>query len=329
MSKTHHILKAAVFAAFAFSAIALPLSQMQAQTVQVRGIEHVGLNVPDMDAAINFFSTTFGFTPVTEMKDIPVDDGFRKIFHMHSGSKVKSIVMLRAGSGANLELFQYDSPESTKEQPFYDDAGAAHVGFYTDDMNGTVAALRAKGITVLTDPIVMNQGPTAGEIWTYFLTPWGAKLELVTYPKGEAYEKQAGAVHLWTPPATNSASTPKLSVEQVQTIANGYLPLFNETDSAKRAAALSHYFAPEISFLDPEGVFVGTSALNTLIDTLQSRNPAWHFKQVGKVEVAGDTARIPWQYGPAGTPNKILGEDVLTLRDGKIVSLSVFLISVK
>lgn len=329
MSKIQKLAKTTAFVAFAFTAITLLPYRSQAQTVPVRGIEHVGINVPNMDEAIRFFHTTFGFKPVTEMNDVPVDDGFRKLFHMHDGAKVKSIVMLRAGNGANLELFQYDSPKSTKEQPSYDDAGAAHVGFYTDDIVSAVAELRAKGITVLTDPITMSHGPTAGESWTYFLTPWGAKMELVSYPKGEAYEQQAGSIRLWTPSSNGILSPTTLTNDQAQTLASEYLPLFNETDSGKRILGLSQYFSSEVSFFDPEGVFVGIGSLNTLIDTLQSRNPSWHFKQIGKASVAGNTVRVPWQYGPNDAPDKILGEDILTLRDTKIVSLSVFLLSVK
>jgi hypothetical protein len=34
----------------------------------------------------------------------------------------------------------------------------------------------------------MTDGPTAGESWVYFMSPWGMQLELVSYPNGKAYE---------------------------------------------------------------------------------------------------------------------------------------------
>lgn len=59
-----------ILAAFlVLSPLALDARCAGAQTVQLRGVEHVGLNVPDMDEAIAFFSTTFGFKVVTEMRD--------------------------------------------------------------------------------------------------------------------------------------------------------------------------------------------------------------------------------------------------------------------
>lgn len=315
------LLLAVVFA----SPFAFTLHPANAQAVQVRGIDHVGINVPDMDAAISFFSKTFGFVPVTDMRDIPIDDAFRTTFHMHSGTQVKRIVMMRAGKSANLELFQYEAPGASKEQPYYDDAAAAYICFYTDDMSRTVAALRAQGVKVLTDPIVMAQGPTAGETWTYFLTPWGAKLELTTYPDGKGYEKLGGAARLWTPetPITEPATTEA----EVQVLADHYLALLNEHDAAKRLRGVEVYFTADASFVDPDGVFTGVSAVNDKITSLQATYQGWGFKQYGKVEVSGALIRVPWQFGPSNDPTKVLGEDVITVRGGKVASLTVFLIS--
>ena len=43
----------------------------------------------------------------------------------------------------------------------------------------------------------MKDGPSAGETWMYFLAPWGMQLELVSYPKGKAYEKTS-KTRLWS-----------------------------------------------------------------------------------------------------------------------------------
>ena len=33
----------------------------------------------------------------------------------------------------------------------------------------------------------MNEGPSAGLRWVYFVSPWGMTMELVSYPRGMAY----------------------------------------------------------------------------------------------------------------------------------------------
>jgi hypothetical protein len=64
-------------------------------------------------------------------------------------------------------------------------------------MDKAVAYLKGKGLKFLGEPTVMTGGPSAGETWGYFLSPWGMNLELVSYPKGKAYEKQY-KTRLWS-----------------------------------------------------------------------------------------------------------------------------------
>ena len=47
-------------------------------------------------------------------------------------------------------------------------------------------------------PLPVDQGPAAGQSILYFMTPWGLQLELISYPKGMAYEKDGGTI-LWSP----------------------------------------------------------------------------------------------------------------------------------
>jgi len=60
-----------------------------------------------------------------------------------------------------------------------------------------VAYLRAHGVKVMGEP-TRSQGPSAGQRWVYFLTPWGMQCELVCYPEGKAYEKETER-RLWHP----------------------------------------------------------------------------------------------------------------------------------
>ena len=34
--------------------------------------------------------------------------------------------------------------------------------------------------------------PSEGQRWVYFLSPWGMQFELVSYPDGKAFDRQAG-----------------------------------------------------------------------------------------------------------------------------------------
>ena len=50
---------------------------------------------------------------------------------------------------------------------------------------------------MLGDPTA-SRNASAGQRWVYFLSPWGMQFELVTFPDGKAYEKDADVL-LWNP----------------------------------------------------------------------------------------------------------------------------------
>jgi hypothetical protein len=51
-----------------------------------------------------------------------------------------------------------------------------------------VAHLHALGLTVLGEPTA-STGPSEGQRWIYFLSPWGMQFELVAYPGGKAFDR--------------------------------------------------------------------------------------------------------------------------------------------
>lgn len=53
-------------------------------------------------------------------------------------------------------------------------------------------------MTVHGEPTTMDQGPSQGLRWVYFLAPWGMQLELVSYPDGMAATNKSPAA-LWSP----------------------------------------------------------------------------------------------------------------------------------
>ena len=60
------------------------------------------------------------------------------------------------------------------------------------------AALEAHGVTVQGDIQKIEEGPAAGSLWIYFLSPWGLQMALVSYPHGKGPEGSP-ARRLWHP----------------------------------------------------------------------------------------------------------------------------------
>jgi catechol 2,3-dioxygenase-like lactoylglutathione lyase family enzyme len=160
----------------------------------LRSVDHIGFTVPSIDEAVAFFEKHFGFRVAYAHGPFSSEDDWMSVhLNVKPRDVLEKIVMMEAGNML-LEIFEYTASEAQKKVgPMNSDVGGHHVAFYVDDMSQAVAYLRAQGLSVLGEPTVMETGPTAGETWVYFLSPWGMQLELVSYPKGKGYERDRRA----------------------------------------------------------------------------------------------------------------------------------------
>lgn len=160
-------------------------------SLRSRGLDHVGLSVPDLDEAVRFFVDVLGAQEFFRHGPYgPSGEQSVRQFQRHPDSVVTGIAMVRLGD-MNIELLQYSSPDQVTRWPGTSDHGGHHLAFYVDDLDVAVARLRVEpGVTVLGDPMPLP-GPESGPgaRFIFFRAPWGLFLELVTYPSGKAYEK--------------------------------------------------------------------------------------------------------------------------------------------
>ena len=166
----------------------------------LRGIEHIGVTVPDLEEAAQFFINVLGCEPIYDSGPFkfPDDDWMTRQLNVHPRAEVKKIRFLRCGHGSNLELFEYSSPDQRTEQPKNSDIGGHHLCFYTDDFDASLAWLRDNRVRILGDPLTKDDGPNSGITWVYFQAPWGMHFELVSFPNGKGYETTTDR-HLWSP----------------------------------------------------------------------------------------------------------------------------------
>ena len=164
----------------------------------LRGTDHIGFTVPDLDEAVDFFVNVLGCEPFYELGPFQSDtDWMSTHLNVHPRTVMKRLKFLRCKNGTNFEIFEYSSPDQRREQPRNSDVGGHHLAFYVDDIAAAVAYLKAKGVKILGEP-TLSKNASTGQTWVYFLSPWGMQLELVSYPQGKAYEKDTDR-HLWHP----------------------------------------------------------------------------------------------------------------------------------
>jgi catechol 2,3-dioxygenase-like lactoylglutathione lyase family enzyme len=167
----------------------------------LRGHDHTGVTVPNMDQAVDFFTNVLGckaamsFGPFSDDKGTFMTDALG----VDSKAVIKNITQVRCGFGSNIELFEYSAPDQKTIVQKNSDIGAFHIAFYVDDVAAAKAYLDKKGIPTRMGPIPIKDGPAAGQTILYFQAPWGGiQFEAISYPNGMAYEKTA-ETKLWTP----------------------------------------------------------------------------------------------------------------------------------
>lgn len=164
----------------------------------LRGTEHIGFTVPDLDEAERFFVDVVGCERVYSLGPFARDDNWMaEHLNVHPRSVMRELRFYRCGHGPNFEVFQWESADQQNAQPRNSDIGGHHLAFYVDDIDVAVAHLKANGIRVLGEPTASGNA-SLGQRWVYFLSPWGMQFELVSFPEGKAYEADS-AVTLWHP----------------------------------------------------------------------------------------------------------------------------------
>jgi catechol 2,3-dioxygenase-like lactoylglutathione lyase family enzyme len=165
----------------------------------LRGTEHVGFTVPDLEEATKFFRDVIGAEYMFELGPfVSEDDWMQTHLNVHPRTVMRKLRFFRCKHGPNFEIFEYEAPDQVPVQPKNSDVGGHHLAFYVDDFDAAVAYLKNKGVKLLGKPTVRTAGPNAGQTWIYFLSPWGMQFELVSFPNGKGYEKDT-TKRLWHP----------------------------------------------------------------------------------------------------------------------------------
>lgn len=150
-------------------------------------ITHIGLAVPDLDQAIDWYTKVFGFYILAGPYDF--DEKNEQLFSMTQdlqGPEVEKMrnVHLMSHGGVGIELFEFQKPDFTEEKP------ASHAGFFH-------ICLIVDDIVESIEKVVLNGGRQRSKIWNinkgkphylvYAEDPFGHIIELYTRSTAEIY----------------------------------------------------------------------------------------------------------------------------------------------
>ena len=169
----------------------ITLAQSQGQGIpSARGVDHFGITVPSLDRAIDFFTNALGCEYIYTAGPFndPQGDWMKTSLAVDPRAST-TLAMVRCGATQNIELFEYQAKDQVKTPPKNSDVGGMHIAFYVDDMEKAVAYLKAApDVKILGEPTPVSGQPNGGEVFLYFLSPWGSSMEIVSYNEGMEYE---------------------------------------------------------------------------------------------------------------------------------------------
>lgn len=141
------------------------------------GLDHTGIVVPDLEAAIDFYVHAFRCQVVGREADTDVDSVAIGL----PGERVRLRgAFLRTG-GNVLEFHEYLNPGgSGARRPC--DTGIGHIAFAVSNIDAAYDALRTV-VRFNSAPCTIDYGTLAGRRWVYGRDPWGVVIELCQHPE--------------------------------------------------------------------------------------------------------------------------------------------------
>lgn len=152
----------------------------------IRGIEHIGITVANLQQAELFFTNCFQATvlyrlvPLSQPDKTQSGESLQNFNGCPPEIDIVGISMLRLGNSCNIELFQL-APTVVDVQATPARPNLNHFAIYVDDIHQAAEKMRANGAVLFNGPNP-GSGQEAGEgnfIW-FGLAPFGVLIELIT-----------------------------------------------------------------------------------------------------------------------------------------------------
>lgn len=161
-----------------------------------RAIAHIGITIPDIEAAIAWYEDVLGFRAIGPIGEVDLTDGSHfaqlctDVFGPNPDQKTLRLAHISSANGTALELFEYvDPPTEIPENNFvYRQAGINHFCVIDPDVTGLARRIEETG------------GKQRSKVWplfdgqpyelAYCQDPWGTIIEIYSHSHEQFFANQ-------------------------------------------------------------------------------------------------------------------------------------------
>ncbi|WP_049898724.1 VOC family protein [Halococcus agarilyticus] len=150
---------------------------------------HVGVTVPDIDAALDWYENVLGFQRLLGPMEVGGDDNSQmaELCRDVLGEfETVRIAHTATGNGTGIEFFEFD--DVTPQDPDPHDEGFFHICVVDPDIEELAADIEDAGGSHHTD--IWHLFPDQEYQMTYCKDPWGNLIEIYTHGYQQTYSNQ-------------------------------------------------------------------------------------------------------------------------------------------
>lgn len=157
----------------------------------IRGINHIGMTVPNIEAAFKFlkdaFDAKYAYDGLTYDDEPRKGPEVERMLGLSKGSAIVKQRMIVIGNGPNIEMFEIESDD--KREPLeLEDNGYHHISLFVDDMDRAIQQAVDAGASPLSEKHDNSRyEDSEGSSSVYLKSPWHSLIELQSIPNGYYY----------------------------------------------------------------------------------------------------------------------------------------------
>jgi glyoxylase I family protein len=145
----------------------------------IKSVFHVNINVRDFDRSLEFYQM-LGFKIVLNIGEGPNQANDKGLNIPNSVARAALLALSDDPRATRIDLIQWQQPKTDgAPYPHLYHTGINRIALFTKNLDEEYKRLKAAGVEMVSDPVEISAGRTAGARFFCFKDPDGTYLELI------------------------------------------------------------------------------------------------------------------------------------------------------